>query len=65
MFKNNRFFLVGNTGVDPVERARSETGPIVEFTLAENVQKLEKDSKKHTTVHTNWFQITTFGNMAE
>jgi single-strand DNA-binding protein len=64
--KNNSCFLIGNLGVDPVERGRAEkTGPIVGFTVAENVQSFDQQTKKYKTVHTNWFQVTTFGSLAE
>jgi single-strand DNA-binding protein len=64
--KSNSCFLVGNLGMDPVERGRSEkSGPVVGFSIAENVQSFDPESKTYKTTHTNWFQVTTFGSMAE
>lgn len=66
MSKTNQCMLVGNLGADPVERARTEkTGAIVSFTVAENVQVFEKETKSFKTVHTNWFPVTAFGTTAE
>lgn len=65
MSKTNSCFLIGNLGIDPVERARSENGPVVGFTVAENVQVYDKESRQYKTVHTNWFQVTAFGTLAE
>jgi len=66
MTRNNQCFLVGNLGADPQERARSpKTGAVVGFTVAENVQSFDEESKTYQTVHTNWFQVTAFGSTAE
>src|SRR6478672_11029751 len=62
----NTCFVVGNIGSDPIERARSEkSGPIVGFSIAENVQTYDKETRQYKTLHTNWFNITVFGNLAE
>jgi single-strand DNA-binding protein len=62
----NTCFVIGNIGSDPVERARSEkTGPIVGFSVAENVQTYDKETRQFKTLHTNWFNVTVFGNLAE
>jgi single-strand DNA-binding protein len=62
----NTCFVIGNIGSDPVERARSEkTGPIVGFSVAENVQTYDKETRQYKTLHTNWFNVTVFGNLAE
>src|SRR3954470_15024815 len=66
MHKFNSCFLVGNLGMDPIERARTEkTGPIVGFTVAENVQSFDEKTQEYKTVHTNWFQATAFGSLGE
>jgi single-strand DNA-binding protein len=66
MNKTNHCFLVGNVGIDPVERSKSEkSGSVVGFSVAENVQSFDKSSNSYKTSHTNWFQVTTFGSMAE
>lgn len=65
MHKTNHCFLIGNLGGDPVERGRSENGPIVGFSIAENVQTFDRESKTFKTLHTNWFHVTTFGSIAE
>lgn len=62
----NTCFVIGNIGSDPVERARSEkTGAIVGFSVAENVQTYDKETRQYKTLHTNWFNVTVFGNLAE
>jgi single-strand DNA-binding protein len=65
MSRNNSCFVVGNLGMDPVERARSENGPIVGFSVAENVQTFDPETKEYKTVHTNWFNVTAFGSTAD
>lgn len=66
MQKTNHLFLIGNLGADPAERGRSEkSGPIVGFPVAENVRSFDRESNEFRTVHTNWFQVTVFGNLAE
>jgi single-strand DNA-binding protein len=66
MNKTNHCFLIGNLGADPVERGRSEkSGPIVGFPIAENVRSFDRESGEFKTVHTNWFQVTIFGSLAE
>ncbi len=62
----NTCFVIGNIGSDPIERARSEkSGPIVGFSVAENVQTYDKETRQYKTLHTNWFNVTAFGNLAE
>lgn len=65
--RNNSCFIIGNLGADPAERGRGgeKTGPIVGFTVAENVQTFDQATKKFKTVHTNWFQVTAFGTLAD
>src|SRR4051794_28223665 len=66
MSQHNRCFVVGNIGMDPVERARSEEfGPVVKFSVAQNVTQFDEQTKEHKTIHTNWFQITAFGTVGE
>jgi single-strand DNA-binding protein len=66
MHKTNHCFLVGNLGADPVQRGQSEkAGPIVGFSIAENVNTFDAETRTYKTVHTNWFNITAFGSMAE
>lgn len=66
MSKTNTCFVVGNLGNDPIERGRTEkSGPVVGFTVAENVQTFDQESKTYKTLHTNWFPVTAFGNTAE
>jgi single-strand DNA-binding protein len=66
MSKNNQCFVVGNLGMDPQERARTEkAGPIVGFSVAENVQQYDAEAKEYKTLHTNWFNVTAFGNIGE
>jgi single-strand DNA-binding protein len=66
MHKTNHCFLIGHLGADPVERSRSDkSGPIVGFPLAENVRSFDKEAGEYKTVHTNWFQVTAFGPLAE
>src|SRR3954468_19317212 len=66
MHKTNHCFLVGNLGADPIERGKAiESGPVVKFNIAENVQTYEAETRTFKTVHTNWFTVTTFGPLAE
>ena len=66
MHKTNHCFLIGNLGTDPVERGRHErTGAVVGFPIAENVRALDQETGLYKTIHTNWFQITVFGSLAE
>jgi len=66
MSRTNYCFIVGNLGSEPVERGRTEkAGPIVGFPIAENVQAFDTNSKQFNTIHTNWFQVTAFGQIAE
>jgi single-strand DNA-binding protein len=52
--------------MDPVEKGRSpKFGPVVKFTVAENVNRYNEKAKTFETVHTNWFQVTAFGTVAE
>ncbi|HUP58436.1 MAG TPA: single-stranded DNA-binding protein, partial [Bdellovibrionota bacterium] len=58
--------LVGNLGADPIERAKAtDSGPVVKFNVAENVQTYEAETRTFKTVHTNWFTVTAFGPLAE
>ena len=66
MSRNNNCFVVGNLGMDPVERARGEkSGAIVGFSVAENEQSFDPETKQYKTVHTNWFHVTAFGSTAD
>jgi single-strand DNA-binding protein len=64
--RSNQCFIIGNLGGDPVERSRGGKGQaIVGFTVAENVQTFDQESKTWKTLHTNWFPVTAFGAVAE
>lgn len=66
MSKTNHCFIIGNLGQEPTERSRSaKAGPIVGFSVAENVQAYDEEAKEYKTVYTNWFNVTAFGNLAE
>src|SRR4051812_31247134 len=66
MNRHNSCFVVGHIGMDPIEKGRSaQFGPIVKFTVAENVTRFDEKEKSFETVHTNWFQVTAFGSVAE
>jgi len=66
MNRHNHCFVIGNLGHDPVERSRStKGGPIVGFSIAENVQTFDAETHQYKPVHTNWFNVTAFGNLAE
>lgn len=63
---HNSCFVVGNLGMDPIEKSRGEKfGPVVKFTIAENVVRFDENTKSFETVHTNWFSVTAFGQLAE
>jgi single-strand DNA-binding protein len=66
MLRHNSCLIIGHVGLDPVERGRTpKSGPVVTFTLAENVRHYDPETQSFQTVHTNWFQITCFGALAE
>jgi single-strand DNA-binding protein len=66
MNRHNTCLVVGNIGADPAERGRGgKGGPVVAFTVAENVRAYDEDTGDFKTTHTNWFPVTTFGNVAE
>jgi single-strand DNA-binding protein len=65
MSKTNQCLVIGNLGADPEVRGSAKSGSIVGFTIAENVQNFDEATQKYKTVHTNWFNITSFGQIAE
>src|SRR5690348_2562499 len=66
MNRTNYCYIVGNIGSDPVEKGQSEkAGSIVRFPVAENVQTFDSHTRQYKTSHTNWFQVTAFGLVAE
>ncbi len=66
MNKNNYCFVVGNLGNDPAVRGKSEkSGPVVGFSVAESVQTFDAGTNSYKTTHTNWFNVTAFGHVAE
>ncbi len=65
MSRTNQCMVVGNLGADPKERGATKSGPIVGFSVAENVQALDEETGEYKTVHINWFNVTSFGSIAE
>jgi single-strand DNA-binding protein len=64
--RTNQCFIVGHLGQDPSERGRGpKGGPVVAFTVAENVQAFDAESNSWKTLHTNWFPVTAFGAVGE
>lgn len=64
--KTNSCWVIGNLGSDPVERSRHpKTGPVVGFSIAENVSSYDEILKNYKILHTNWFHVTAFGQIAE
>jgi single-strand DNA-binding protein len=57
--------VIGNLGNDPEIRGNTKSGSIVGFTVAENVQSFDEKTKQYKTIHTNWFNVTSFGQIAE
>lgn len=62
--KNNYCYLVGNLGMDPAERGKGKSS-VVGFSVAENVSKYNEETKAYETLHTNWFNVTAFGELAD
>lgn len=66
MSRHNHCFVIGNLGQDPVERSRNpKSGPVVGFSVAENVQTFDSEARQYRTLHTNWFNVTAFGALAD
>ena len=65
MSRHNSCFVVGHVGMDPIEKENPKHGPMVKFTVAENVIRFDEKKKSYETVHTNWFQVTAFGPVAK
>jgi single-strand DNA-binding protein len=66
MIRHNSCLVVGNLGAAPIERGRTEkSGPVVAFSVAENVRMLDPETGTFKTTHTNWFPVTAFGAVAE
>jgi single-strand DNA-binding protein len=65
MNRHNHCFVVGNLGMDPVERGKTPNGPVVKLTVAENITRFNEETRQFETLHTNWFQVTAFSPLAE
>lgn len=65
MNRHNSCFVVGNLGMDPIERGRTPNGVVVKFSVAENVSRFNEEKREFETLHTNWFQVTAFSPLAE
>jgi single-strand DNA-binding protein len=63
---HNSCFIVGYLGSDPSERGDIEkSDSVVKFSIAESVTCFDRESECDETVHTNWFQVTAFGGVAD
>jgi single-strand DNA-binding protein len=65
MNRHNHCFVVGNLGMDPLERGRTASGIVVKLSVAENVSRYNEETRQFETVHTNWFPVTAFSPLAE
>ncbi|MGK5083735.1 single-stranded DNA-binding protein [Bdellovibrionota bacterium FG-1] len=62
----NQVSLVGNVGANPVARARTRDGkPVVGFAIAQSVLGSEPETGKLVQKSTQWFQVSSFGRLAE
>jgi single-strand DNA-binding protein len=62
----NQVSLVGNVGAPPIARARTRDGkPVVGFAIAQSVLGSEPETGKLIQKSTQWFQVSSFGRLAE
>jgi single-strand DNA-binding protein len=62
----NQMSLRGRLGADPELIQKSDAKiPMAVFSVAENVTRFDADKKQWETVHTNWFSVRAFGELAK
>lgn len=59
----NKVMLIGHLGRDPEMRFTPSGRPVTSFSLATNRSWNTSDGERHT--ETDWFNIVTWGNLAE
>lgn len=64
MKKTNEVLVVGNLGADPEEKAAEKNGPVVRFSVAQNIRRFNEQTKSYENVRTNWFPVVCFGSLA-
>lgn len=58
--------IIGNIGKAPKATAKTKDGkPVVRFAIAQDVTLYDQANKKYTKRDPQWFQITSFGPIAE
>jgi len=59
----NKVMIIGHVGRDPEMRYTPSVRPVTTFTVATNRNWNTADGEKHTD--TEWFNVVTWGNLAE
>lgn len=60
----NITILNGNVGMEPVLRT-GDRAKVAWFTIAQNVDRYNDQTKQYEHVRTDWFNITAFNSLAE